>query len=253
MTELTDGVAIVTGGGSGIGRAAAERFAEEGTAVVVGDVDEEGGLETVSTIDSAGGDAQFVHADVTEEADVAALVETAVEDFGGLDFAFNNAGIEGESHPASDQPTTNWEQVIDVNLRGVFFGMREQIPAMMDDGGGGAIVNTASIAGVLGFPNLAPYVASKHGVIGLTKTAALEFASDDVRINAVCPGVIETPMVARSQEDNPEQMEGAVAATPMGRLGQPEEIADAVVWLCSERASFVTAESLVVDGGYASQ
>jgi NAD(P)-dependent dehydrogenase (short-subunit alcohol dehydrogenase family) len=252
MTGLHDGTAIVTGGGSGIGRAAAERFAEEGAAVVVGDVDEDGGHETVSMIESAGGEAQFVHADVTEEADSATLVETALDSYGGLDFAFNNAGIEGESHPASEQPTTNWEQVIDVNLRGVFFGMREQIPAMMEDGGG-AIVNTASIAGILGFPNLAPYVASKHGVIGLTKTAALEFASDGVRLNAVCPGVIETPMVARSQEENPEEMEQAIAATPMGRLGQPEEIADAVVWLCSDRASFVTAESLVVDGGYASQ
>ncbi|SFB86918.1 NAD(P)-dependent dehydrogenase, short-chain alcohol dehydrogenase family [Halobiforma haloterrestris] len=252
MNGLNDGVAIVTGGGSGIGRATAARFATEGTSVVVADVDVEGGEETVSRIEADGGEATFVECDVTDGDEVAAAVETAVDSYGGLDFAFNNAGIEGESAPSSEQSLSNWNRVIEINLSGVFHGLREEIPAMLEDGGG-AIVNTASIAGILGFPNLTPYVASKHGVVGLTKTAAIEFGAEDLRVNAVCPGVIETPMVERSQEENPESMEQTIAATPMDRLGQPEEIAGAVAWLCSDDASFVTGESLVVDGGFSVQ
>ena len=252
MNGIADGVAIVTGGGSGIGRATATRFASEGAQVVVTDVDVDGGEETVSQIDADGGEATFLEANVTDEDDVKATVETAVDTYGGLDFAFNNAGIEGANEPSSQQPRSNWDQVIDVNLTGVFLGIREQLPAMLEDGGG-AIVNTASVAGLLGFPNLSPYVASKHGVVGLTKTAAVEFSADGVRVNAVCPGVIETPMVARTREEDPEMMEQTAAATPIGRLGEPEEIASAVVWLCSDDASFVTGESLVVDGGYSIQ
>ncbi|AUX09542.1 3-oxoacyl-[acyl-carrier protein] reductase [Halalkaliarchaeum desulfuricum] len=252
MNGINGTVAIVTGGGSGIGQATAKRFAEEGASVVVNDIDVEGGKETVSAIEADGGEAVFVEGDVTDPEDVAETVATALDTFGGLDFAFNNAGIEGASEPSSDQPLSNWEKVIDINLTGVFLGLREQIPAMLHDGGG-AIVNTASIAGLLGFPNLTPYVASKHGVVGLTKTAALEFSAEGVRVNAVCPGVIETPMVERTQEEDPETMEQTIAATPIDRLGQPEEIASAVVWLCSEDASFVTGESLVVDGGYSVQ
>lgn len=252
MKGLSDSVAIVTGASSGIGRTTAKRFAEEGASVVVGDIDEEGGVKTVSQIEDAGGEAQFVTVDVTNKDEIAALVETAVDSYGGLDFAFNNAGIEGKQLPTSEQPLSNWEQVIDINLRGVFLGMQAEIPAMLEDGGG-AIVNTSSVAGVVGFPALSPYVASKHGVIGLSKTAALEFANDGVRVNAVCPGVIETPMVERTQEESPEQMEQTIAATPMRRLGKPEEIADAALWLCSEHASFVTGESLVIDGGLTSQ
>jgi len=252
MNGIQDAVAIVTGGSTGIGHAAALRFAAEGANVVVADVNVEDGEQTVAEIRDAGGEATFVEADVSDEVDADALVQTAVDTYGGLDFAFNNAGIEGESSPASEQPTSNWDRVIDVNLKGVFLGMRAQIPAMLEDGGG-SIVNTASIAGVVGFPGLSPYVASKHGVIGLTKTAAAEFSSDGVRVNAICPGVIETPMVQRSQEETPEQMEQVTAATPMGRLGQPEEIGDAAVWLCSDDASFVTGESLVIDGGYVTQ
>lgn len=249
MNGLTDGVALVTGGSSGIGRAAAQRFAAEGAQVVVADLDSEGGEETVDEIEQAGGDAVFIEANVMDTDDLAAMVEAAVDTYGGLDFAFNNAGIEGADAITHEQSFEDWQRVIDINLKGVFAGMREQIPVMLEHGGG-AIVNTASVAGLRGFPNLAPYVASKHGVIGLTKTAAKEFGADGVRVNAVCPGVIETPMVARSREENPETTEGAIQATPMARLGKPEEIGDAVVWLCSSDASFVTGESLVVDGGF---
>jgi len=252
MRGLADTVAIVSGASSGIGRSTAVRLAEEGARVVAADVDSEGGAETVETIESDGGDATFVEVDVTSQEDVATMVETAVDTYGGLDIAFNNAGIEGQHATASEQPDENWERVIDINLEGVFFAMREEIPAMLEDGGG-AIVNTASVAGLFGFPNLSPYVASKHGVIGLTKTAAVEFSADGIRVNAVCPGVIETPMVARAGEEDPETIEATIAATPINRLGQPEEIASAVTWLCSADASFVTGESLVVDGGFSVQ
>ncbi len=249
MTGTDSDVALVSGAGSGIGQATAKRFAADGVQVVAVDIDVDGGQETVSDIEADGGDATFVEADVTDEGDIEEMVSVAVDSYGGLDYAFNNAGIEGTEAPASEQPTSNWEQVVDTNLKGVFLSMREEIPVLMENGGG-AIVNTASIAGLRGFRNLSPYVASKHGVIGLTKTAALEFGGDGVRVNAVCPGVIETPMVARSREENPEAIEATVAATPADRLGQPEEIAAAATWLCSEDASFVTGESLVVDGGF---
>jgi len=249
MSALQDGVAIVTGASTGIGAATAHRFAEEGTAVVVADVNVADGEATVAEIDDAGGEATFVETDVSDPDDVAAMVETAVETYGGLDFAVNNAGIEGENAATGDQPLDNWEQVIDVNLKGVFLGMQAEIEAMLEDGGG-AIVNMSSIAGQVGFPNRSPYVASKHGVIGLTKTAAVEYSEAGVRVNAICPGVIETPMVEATDQDMIEQ---TIAATPIGRLGEPPEIGDAAVWLCSEEASFVTGESLVVDGGYVTQ
>ena len=249
MAELRNGVAIVTGASSGIGEATAKRFAEAGASVVVADVQPEGGEETVSEIRDADGEATFVETDVTDPDDVEAMVETAIETYGGLDYAFNNAGIEGDDAPLADQSPEGFDRVIDVNLRGVFRGMRAEIPAMLEHGGG-AIVNTASIAGQVGFPNLSPYVASKFGVIGLTKTAALEYSSEDVRVNAVRPGVIDTPMVAASSET---MIDHAISATPIGRLGQPQEIGNAVVWLCSDEASFVTGEAMVVDGGYVSQ
>jgi NAD(P)-dependent dehydrogenase (short-subunit alcohol dehydrogenase family) len=189
---------------------------------------------------------------VSDPADAGAMVDVAVDTYGGLDYAFNNAGIEGERAATSDQPVDNFERVIDINLKGVFLGMRAEIPVILD-GGGGAVVNTSSIAGRLGFPDISPYVASKFGVIGLTKTAALEYSGEGVRVNAVCPGVIDTPMVRRSQEDDPEMMEQTAAATPIGRLGEPTEIGDAAVWLCSDDASFVTGEAMTVDGGYTSQ
>lgn len=252
MVNLQDSVAVISGASSGIGRATAKRFADDGANVVAVDVDADGGEETVSEIDDAGGEAIFVEADVTDEAAVEEMVSTAVDTYGGLDYAFNNAGIEGANASTSEQSLENWERVISINLEGVFLAMREEIPVMLEDGGG-AIVNTASIAGLVGFPNLTPYVASKHGVIGLTKTAAIEFSADGIRVNTVCPGVIETAMVERAQEDDPETMEATIAATPIGRLGQPEEIAAAAAWLCSDDASFVTGESLVVDGGFSVQ
>lgn len=252
MDGISGSTAIVTGGSTGIGRAAARRFGEAGASVVVADVAAAEAERTVEMVTDAGGEATFVETDVSDAAEVGAMVEEAVETYGGLDVAFNNAGIEGESEPSADQPLDNWERVIDVNLRGVFLGMRSELPAMLESGGG-AIVNTASIAGVVGFPALAPYVASKHGVIGLTRTAALEYSGQGVRVNAVAPGVIDTPMVQRSREESPESTEQAVAATPIGRLGEPAEVGDAAVWLCSEEASFVTGETLVVDGGYVTQ
>lgn len=221
--------------------------------MVVADVDADGGERTVDEIEAAGGTAVFVDADVSDPDDVSSMIDATVDRYGGLDAAFNNAGIEGESVPATDQPLENWERVIDVNLKGVFLCMRAEIPAMLAGGDGGAIVNTASIAGVVGFPSLMPYVASKHGVIGLTKTAAIEYGGEDLRVNAVCPGVIDTPMVERADAQASEALEQSVAATPLGRIGAPEEIGDAAVWLCSDDASFVTGESFVVDGGFVAQ
>ncbi|AWB28066.1 glucose 1-dehydrogenase [Halococcoides cellulosivorans] len=247
MDGLDGAVTIVTGASTGIGDAAAQRFAAEGARVVVADVNVQDGQQTVADIESAGGEATFVETDVSDEESVEALVEATVDTYGGLDFAFNNAGIDGESGATADQPMDNWESVIGVNLKGVFCSMRAQIPAMLESGGG-SIVNTASIAGVVGFPGLSPYVASKHGVLGLTKSAALEFAADGVRVNAICPGVIRTPMT-----DDSDTADAAADATPMGRLGDPEEIGDAAVWLCSDDASFVTGESMVIDGGYVTQ
>ena len=252
MNGIDGGVALVTGASSGIGRATAKRFAAEGASVVAADIDVEGGEETISQIESDGGEATFVEVDVTDEKDIATAVETAVDTYGGLDFAFNNAGIEGDQAGFSEQDDANWNRVLDINLDGVFYAMREEIPVMLDDGGG-AIVNTSSIAGILGFPNLSPYVASKHGVVGLTRSAAVEFSSEGLRVNAVLPGVIDTPMVARAGDEDPESMEQTIAGIPTSRLGQPEEIASAVVWLCSEDASYVTGQPLPVDGGYSVQ
>jgi len=252
MDGISGSTAIVTGGGSGIGREAAVRFGEEGANVVVADVNVDGSEETAELVREAGGDATVIETDVSDPADVEAMVDAAVETYGGLDYAFNNAGIEGESEPAGEHPLDNWKQGIDVNLKGVYLCMRYELPAMLESGGG-SIVNTSSIAGLVAFPGLSPYVASKHGVIGLTKTAAVEYSREGVRVNAISPGVIDTPMVQRSEEDDPEMMEQVTAATPIGRLGAPEEIGDAAVWLCSEDASFVTGETLVIDGGYVAQ
>ena len=240
-------VALVTGAASGIGRATAVAFADQGAKVVVSDVVDSGGEETVHQIVDKGGEAIFVHADVSRAADVEALVATAMERFGHLDYAFNNAGIDGLAAPTAECEEKNWDRVLDINLKGVWLCMKAEIPRMLDKGG--VIVNCSSVAGLVGFSGVPAYVASKHGMVGLTKTAALEYAPQGIRINAVCPGVIQTPMIDRFTHGSQEAAAQLTAQEPIGRMGQPEEIAAAVIWLCSEGASFVVGHALVVDGG----
>ena len=248
MANLVAGkVALVTGGGSGIGRASALAFAREGAKVVVADVAVEGGAETVRLIQQRGGEATFIKTDVSQAADVEALVARAVQTYGRLDCAHNNAGIEGAAATTIDYAEDAWERVIAINLKGVWLCLKYEIPQMLKQGG--AIVNTASTAGLVGYRGGAAYVASKHGVVGLTKTAALEYAKAGVRVNAVCPGAIDTPMMGRITGHRPQRTERMAAAEPVGRMGQPEEIAEAVVWLCSAAASFVTGHAMAVDGG----
>ena len=250
--RLDNKIALVTGAGSGIGRATALVFAREGARVVVSDIVVEGGQETVQQIEAAGGEAIFVKADVSQAADVETLVAKTVETYGRLDCAFNNAGIEGGVKPTIDCTEEEFDRTIAVNLTGVWLCMKYEIQQMLSQGGG-TIVNTASAAGLVGFPGLPDYVASKHGVVGLTKTAALEYAKSGIRVNAVCPGVIQTPMVERGAQLSPGFDELAVSMEPVGRFGQPAEIGEAVVWLCSDAASFVTGIPMQVDGGLVAQ
>jgi NAD(P)-dependent dehydrogenase (short-subunit alcohol dehydrogenase family) len=240
--------ALVTGGGSGLGRASAIALARAGASVTVADVDEHGGKETADLVsEEAGGDAEFVRADVTQADEVEVMVDTAVARWGHLDCALNNAGTTGVSAPTADYTLEDWNRAIALNLTGVFLCLKYELPAMLERGG--AIVNMASGAGLVGFPGLPAYVASKHGVVGLTKAAALEYASQGVRINAICPGSTRTPMLEGFMGGD-EQVERMMSrAVPLGRLGRPEEIADAVVWLCSDAASFVVGHALAVDGG----
>ncbi|MEE4146100.1 MAG: SDR family oxidoreductase [Halieaceae bacterium] len=250
---MREKVALVTGGGSGIGRAAALAFAGEGASVVVVDVDAEQGHATVKAIEQAGGQAMFIRADVSQRADVEAMVLKAVEVYGKLDCAFNNAGIEGAvGLPVVDYPEDTWDRVIDINLKGVWLCMKYELAQMLKQGGG-AIVNTASIAGLVGGTFGSAYYASKHGVVGLTKAAAIEYGNSAIRVNAVCPGVIRTEMADRLMKDN-ESIETAITALhPLGRLGTPQEVAETVVWLSSDQASFITGQALAVDGGYVSR
>jgi NAD(P)-dependent dehydrogenase (short-subunit alcohol dehydrogenase family) len=248
VSALEDKAALVTGGGSGLGRASALALARAGAMVTVVDVDEDGGKETAAlVIDEAGGDADFVRADVTQPDDVAAMVDKTVARWGRLDCALNNAGTTGASAPTADYALDDWNRTLAVNLDSVFLCLKHEIPAMLERGG--AIVNMASGAGLVGFPGLPAYVASKHGVVGLTKAAALEYAAQGVRINAICPGSTRTPMLEGFMGGD-EQVERLMTrAVPLGRLGRPEEIAEAVVWLCSDAASFVVGHALAVDGG----
>jgi len=252
MHGITDNVALVTGAGSGIGRATALRFAAEGATVAVADLDEDGGNETVRMINEEDGDAAFFDVDVSDEEAVVSLVEAVTDRFGGLDLAHNNAGTEGDGGPITEQSLENWTRVIDINLRGVFLSLKHELPALIERGGG-AIVNTASVAGLVGAPDLTPYYASKHGVVGLTKSVAVEGAEENVRVNAVCPGVIDTPTVSRFTEGDDSVMAGVVEPQAIKRAGDPAEVAAAVVWLCSEEASFITGAAMPVDGGYTAQ
>lgn len=244
-------VALVTGGSSGIGRAAAVAFAKEGARVVVADVTPSG-EETVAQIRAGGGDATFVRADVSSASDVADMVQRAVRQYGGLDAAFNNAGIEGKTAPTVDCTEEDFDRTIAVNLKGIFLCMKREIPEMLKRGGG-AIVNNASVAALVGFPARPAYCASKGGVVQLTRTAALELARSGVRVNAVCPGVIRTPMIDRVTEKVAAVEEQFVALEPVGRMGRPEEVAAAVLYLCSDEASFVTGIAMPVDGGFVAQ
>ena len=253
MAELTkDKVALVTGAGSGIGRAAARIFAREGAKVAAADVNRASAEETVGMIREAGGEAFGLRADVSKAAGVEAMVDAVVETYGRLDCAFNNAGIEGALASTADYTEADWAPVIAVNLTGVWLCMKYEIPRLLETGGG-AIVNTSSAAGLLGAPRMPAYVASKHGVVGLTRTAALEYVKSGVRVNAVCPGVIDTSMVGRIKERRPRMFEKIVRGEPIGRIGQPEEIAETAVWLCSDAASFVTGHAMSVDGGIVAQ
>ncbi|HLT17320.1 MAG TPA: glucose 1-dehydrogenase [Acidimicrobiales bacterium] len=249
MRSLNEKVVIVTGASSGIGRAAALRFAQAGAMVVAVDRDATRGPEVVAEIEKIGGRARFVAADVSDDEQVAAAVATAVSTFGGVDVAFNNAGIEGAPTPAHEVERAAWDQMLAVNLTGVWLCMRHEIPEMLRRGGG-SIINCASVAGLVGFGGIAPYVAAKHGVVGLSKAAALDYAAQGIRVNAVCPGVIDTDMVQRFVAESPEAESALVAGEPVGRMGRPEEVADAVLWLASERSSFVTGQAIAVDGGY---
>ena len=249
MNRMIGKVALVTGGGSGIGRATALKFASEGASVVIGNRNEKAGQETVDLIQQAGGKASFYKTDVTKLENVQNLIKYTVDTYGGLHTAFNNAGIEDPQAMTPDQTEATFDLVMNVNVKGVWYSMKCEIEHMLANGGG-TIVNTSSIAGLIGYPGHAPYTASKHAVIGLTKTAALEYAKQGIRVNAVCPGAVETNLLESLAEGDSATLEYIKSLHPIGRLAKPKEIADAVVWLCSDEASFVLGQEITVDGGF---
>lgn len=250
MSLLEKKSAIVTGAGSGIGKAVAVLYAKEGAAVVVADIDEKRGAETVAQIESEGGKAVFFKADSASPEDNRKLVDEAVRQFGGLHIAVNNAGIGGPLGPTGEYPIDGWDKVIAINLSGVFYGLRYQIPAILSSGGG-SIVNMASILGKVGTPMSPAYTAAKHGVIGLTKAAALSYADKNLRINSIGPGYIMTPLIENSLDK--AALDALVGLHPVGRLGEPNEVAELALWLNSDKASFVTGAYYNVDGGYLAQ
>ena len=246
-TTFKNKVIIVTGGSFGIGKATAIAFAKQGAKIVIADWAEN--PETIAFIKDLGNDVMFIKCDVSRSDEVKSMVEKTIATFGRLDYAFNNAGIEGNTALTPDCTEDNWDKTIAINLKGVWLCMKYEIPEMLKQGKG-VIINCSSVAGLVGFEGLPAYVASKHGVVGLTKTAALECAKHGIRINAVCPGVIQTPMIDRLTGKKKETIEQYTALEPLGRFGQPEEIANAVLWLCSDEASFVTGHGMAVDGGF---
>ena len=247
--SLDGRVALVTGGSSGIGRATALAFAKAGARVAIGDVDVPGGEETVRLVGEAGGKAMFIRTDVSKWTEVEALVNGTVERFDRLDCAFNNAGVDNLHYQVGELPEEEWDRVIGINLKGTMFCLRHEIPRMLSLGGG-AIVNASSVVGLIGSPESAAYISSKHGVTGLTKSAALDYARRGIRVNAVCPGVIRTPIVEAYLKERPHAEAQLARQQPMGRMGHPDEVAGAVVWLCSDAASFITGQTLAIDGGW---
>jgi NAD(P)-dependent dehydrogenase (short-subunit alcohol dehydrogenase family) len=249
MKEFEGKVALVTGGGSGIGRATALAFARVGAKVVIADRNVQRGEETISMIRGTGGTASFRRTDVSVPVEIEALVDYTMTMYGRLDLAFNNAGIEGDVKPLVDQTEANFDAVMDINVKGVWLSMKYEIPRMLEQGGG-AIVNSSSVAGVVGFPGIGIYAASKHAVVGLTKTAALEYSALGIRINAVNPAAIDTEMIDRLANGMNTKKDDLSTFHPISRIGRVEEVAEAVLWLCSSKASFVTGHSLIVDGGF---
>lgn len=249
MGELSGKVAVITGASSGIGRAAAELFARESAAVVAADVLDDAGRDLADAISSAGGTCTYVHADTGREADIEAMIHLALSQYGRLDVLFNNAGIEGLQGATADADVDNWDRVININLKGVFLGMKHGIKAMLQHGGG-AIVNNASVAGLVGFANIPAYCAAKGGVVQLTRAAAIEYATQNVRVNCLCPGVIDTPMVQRFTGGDAAATNAMTAMEPVGRLGRADEVAQLALYLASDRASFVTGAIVPVDGGF---
>jgi NAD(P)-dependent dehydrogenase (short-subunit alcohol dehydrogenase family) len=252
MALLTNKVALITGGASGIGRATANVFAREGAKIAIADMDTTQGEETAHQICTSGGEAIFVKTDVSKSSDIEILVKKTVDTFGQLDCAFNNAGIFGRSALLADFTEDDWDQLININLKGVWLCMKYEIPHMLKRGGG-SIVNASSVSGLVGSKSSPLYAASKHGVTGLTRTAALQYADKNIRVNCTCPGAIHTPMLEHIFSHNPANREKYTAAAPLGRLAKPEEVAEAVAWLCSDAAGYITGVALPVDGGWVAQ
>jgi len=247
--SFENSVVLVTGGASGIGEATAKAFGARGAQVIISDIQDDRGGRVASQIQEQGGRAEFVRCDVADRASVGALFDRIRSGYGKLDVAFNNAGTEGTPSLLGDAKPENWKRTLDINLNGVFYCMQEELPLMLKQGGG-VIVNCASIAGVRGFAGSGAYVASKHAVVGLTRSTALDYATRNIRINAVCPGVIETPMIERYTQGSKQAYEGLKGMEPVGRMGRPEEIASAVLWLAQKDAAFVTGTEIIVDGGW---